>query len=265
MKSLLFALAMFSLLFLSSCATGYYQVFKVTPVQQNQVSSDLAFEDANCKVTYNFLATGGDAGFVFHNKTDQNLYLNLGKSFFIRNGFAHNYFRNRVVTVSSSTATGVTQSVLYKSGNLFAVKALSDLSAGGHSVAFAEESVICVPPKSSKILAEYKVSQDRYRDCDLLQYPAGKNSSSKTFSPSESPFVFSNLLTYTVGESGNEVSFDHQFYVSTISNHPQYSMFEYDKEGVCGKLPFRPAKILKLRSPDEFYIEYTKGMDRSKH
>lgn len=265
MKSLLFALGIVSLVVLSSCATGYYQVYKVTPVQQNQASSDLVFEDAYCKVTYNFLACGGDAGFVFHNKTDQNIYLNLGKSFFIRNGFAHNYFRNRVVTVSSSTVSGATQSVLYRSGNIFAVKALSNLSAGSHSVAFEEESVVCVPPNSSKILAEYTVSQDRYRDCDLLQYPRGTNSSSKTFSPSESPLVFSNLLTYTLGESGNEVSFDHEFYVSAISNHQQYSMFEYDKESVCGKTPFRPAKVFKLRSPDEFYIEYTKGMDGSKH
>jgi len=66
-------------------------MYKAVPnTEVTKTGNNLVYEDDQCKVSYNLWSNGGDAGFVFQNKTDQNIYLDLGESFFIINGVAHN-------------------------------------------------------------------------------------------------------------------------------------------------------------------------------
>ena len=41
----------------------------------------LVYEDANCKISYNFWCEGGYSGFEFHNKTDQMIKIDLSECF----------------------------------------------------------------------------------------------------------------------------------------------------------------------------------------
>ena len=76
----------------ASCAQTYHfvQVFETkssnqsTPIKQQ--SGGLVYEDDECLVFYSLWANGGDASFGIYNKTDQIMYVDLSKSFFIRNG-----------------------------------------------------------------------------------------------------------------------------------------------------------------------------------
>jgi hypothetical protein len=77
----------------------YYQVYKTSNGLQ-QKESVLTYEDENCIVTYNLWSDGGNVGFNFENKTDKDIYLDLDKCFFILNGEAYNYFRNRTLAKS---------------------------------------------------------------------------------------------------------------------------------------------------------------------
>ena len=68
-------IALISILFSSCTVKSYYQVYKATPTN-NLVTQDklLVYEDENCKVSYDLWVDGGDIGFEFYNKTDQNIY-----------------------------------------------------------------------------------------------------------------------------------------------------------------------------------------------
>ncbi len=101
MKKILLFSGLISLL--TSCmSTNYYQVYKTEPENLQKVSHALVFEDENCKIVYNLWSEGGNVGFIFVNKTDQTIYVNKAESFFVLNGFSHDYFQNRSFTNSSS-------------------------------------------------------------------------------------------------------------------------------------------------------------------
>src|SRR5690606_15327834 len=65
--------------------------------------NSLIYEDNTCMISYNLWSSGGDAGFLFYNKSEQNVYVDLSESFFILNGVADNYYKDRIYTYSFST------------------------------------------------------------------------------------------------------------------------------------------------------------------
>ena len=97
MKHSLFSLLCVALLF-SSCSSIYHyvQVFETQSTKQSapvkQQNGGLVYEDDECLVFYSLWANGGDASFGIFNKTDQIMYVDLSKSFFIRNGIANDYY-----------------------------------------------------------------------------------------------------------------------------------------------------------------------------
>jgi hypothetical protein len=280
MKSKIFPILMVIVFLMSSCAsTTYYQLYKTTPSEQISVAENfLVFEDSNCKVLYNLWADEGNMGFVFYNKTDENIYLNMEESFFILNEIAYNYFKDRIYTSSKSTAASTSSSALasksytgYNYANLLqtnrvsASQSLGIAASAGYSVSMNEEKVICIPTKAAKVVDEYQINQSLYRDCELFKYPTDKQVKTKKFSKSESPMVFSNRLVYYMGNSGNPINIENEFYVSEITNYPASMMTEKLYEEYCGQKSAYQKSFLKYVSPDKFYLKYTKSMDEWKH
>lgn len=111
MKNLFFA-AIAALLLLSSCSKVFYQVYNTEAPGMVEQGSSLVYENEDCKIMYNLWSEDGNAGFMMHNKTDEDLFLHLSQTFFIRNGEAFDYFKNReysnteTVGVSSGVAVG---------------------------------------------------------------------------------------------------------------------------------------------------------------
>ena len=71
---------------LSSCSKEFYQVLTAESQSVETQQTDMVYEDENCKITYNLWASHGNAGFIFYNKTDKNIIVNLQGSGFIFNG-----------------------------------------------------------------------------------------------------------------------------------------------------------------------------------
>ncbi|HQH40837.1 MAG TPA: hypothetical protein PK825_03755, partial [Bacteroidales bacterium] len=198
---------------LTACATtSFYQVYKAVPADKSIKKTDnyLIYEDENCKLSYNFWGEGGNIGFYIYNKTNENVYLNLEQSFFVLNGIAFDYFKNRVYTHSMSSGatsskeataskyvTGINYLDLFQTNRIQASNSIGVMTSSGFSVSYNEEKVICIPSKTSKIITEYNINESLYRDCDLFKYPTKKQIRSKSFTKSDSPFIFSNIITYT--------------------------------------------------------------------
>jgi len=265
---------------LTNCGfPSYYQVYTTVPSDKLVVKDNLlVYEDENCKVSYNLWDEGGDIGFQFYNKTDENIFLNLNESFFILNGISHNYYMNRVFTnskssgattsrgaITSKSVTGLNRSDLIQTNRIIATNTVGFMTSSGFSVSYSEEKTVCIPSKTAKIISEYHINESLFRSCDLYKYPTKKQIKSKTFSKEQSPLVFSNRIAYSKGQTDNLIKFENEFYVAAISNYPEYVMFESKYDEYCGQKSVTMTKFFRAVSADKFYIKYSKGQDAWKH
>jgi hypothetical protein len=255
---------------LTSCMTNFYQIYKVVPVTKLSTTSNfLVYEDENCKVLYNLWAEGGNIGFEFYNKTNENIYINMEESFFVLNGKSYNYYQNRVFTneTGSTLKSGSYNNVFLNllgvnKTNSISVEQKNKVISSRYAVSYAEEKIICVPPKTSKNISEYAINTSLFRNCDLLLYPSKREISTKKFKQSESPYAFSNLITYCVAQN-NPIKFETEFYVSEISNYSEKKIVESKVEKNCGeKHHFKNyVKYNKETAPNKFYNMYLKTVN----
>ena len=268
-----------SVLTLSSCKTTYYQVYRAVPSDRSMADKDsLVYKDENCEVTYNLWSQGGNMGFGFFNKTKENIYLNLDECFFVRNDAANDYYLDREFTQTSNVGskssrkkgasvalTGLNFLGLIQSNKDAAEVSESLMTSFGSSVLVKEKKIITIPPGTLKFISEYNINESLYRDCDLLKYPRRKQVKTLHFMKEESPFVFSNRITYRVGESAEPVQFENQFYVSEITNYPEKEVVDYESDEFCGEKSEEKYNFFKIKSPDRFYIMYLKNYQDTKH
>jgi hypothetical protein len=256
---------------MSSCITSesFFQVYKTT-TESNIAMKDkvLAYEDNNCKVVYNQWGDGGNIGFLFFNKTESNIYLNLEECFFISNGIANNYFKNRVYTFSSNTGsaqsvgksmTGLNYLQLIQTNSA----AANTMSSNGKSISSNEEKIVCIPALSSKEIKEYNIKESLYRDCDLFIHPTKKQINTLYFTTVNSPLTYSNRIEYKVGQMGTPIKFENKFYISEITNYPQSEIIERKLDKNCGEVidvyNMKYTEYFKNASPDKFYIKYSRA------
>lgn len=116
MRKVYFCLIVVFSSILTSCFTyDYYQVCKVS--SELPTSEDGAYEYKNdiCNVTYDFWTNGGAVSFLVSNNSADIIYIDLEKSFLVKNGIAYDYFLNRTISTSSSVvssqSTGLSGSV----------------------------------------------------------------------------------------------------------------------------------------------------------
>ncbi len=267
------------LLVSTSCSPGFYQVYKAEPVGNMQVGNNsLFFEDENCVVSYNLWDEGGSVGFRFYNKTDKDIFLNLDESFFILNGEASDYFKNRVFTNSSSsgstvskttsaskTVAGINNFDLFQTNGIQEMNNVGFVSSAGFSVSYHERKSICIPSKTSKRVIGFKIKESIYRDCDLFLYPRKSQIKSVSFLMAESPIVFSNRIAYTIDQSDEVIKVENKFYISEITNYPKNEFVESNYSEFCGQKSMTKYDYFKTVSPDRFYIKYIKGPESMKH
>lgn len=266
-------LALATIMMTSCTSVTYFQVYHATPSDKFVVEdSQLFYEDGNCRVFYNLWSEGGNIGFKFFNKTDKNIYLNMEESFFVLNGISYNYYKNRTYTNSTNSGiatsagisttkyvTGVNYLNLLQTNGTSASNAIGLSSSSGFAVSYAEEKIVCIPPKTAKNISEYKINGTLFRDCDLLRYPTKRQIKPLTFSKEQSPLVFSNRIAYTIGQSDSIIRFENEFYINEISNYPESEIFESKYDKYCGQESMTMTKYFKNASADMFYIKYTKG------
>lgn len=290
-------------LFIVSCGSGkevvknHYQIYKVEAASNiKKTNNALIYEDENCEIRYDFWDVGGNAGFLIYNKTDKDLYLNMDQSYFIHNGIAMDYFRNRIFTDESSNS--VSRSSTNSSTNSSSETKSRSLSLGGsgaisglfggregsgtanvgmgssrdkttsntttntetstnvnsHStgVNTVEREKICVPSKTAKIVYEYSVSEYVYEAKNMPKTAMKTNN----YSQNDSPFVFSNRISYSLKDAKSPVFIEHSFYVSQIANSSKKEATEIRPEKDATEKDPVKKEFFKDPSPDKFYIMY---------
>lgn len=280
---------------LTSCATTYQyvQVLSVEPQKKSaplysKENGSFRFENEECLIVYDFWADKGNAGFIFYNKTDSIIYINLAQSFFIRNGVANDYYEdlttsnteNKTFAYSTQTTNSNTSGyTTYKSkGEAYIAPATLTLNSNTNVVkesrtysflidakavysrntgtAVRELPVMAIPPKSYKTINKYCIAETPIVSCDLVLYPANKFSF--PYSEQDSPITFCNYITYGFDETHTDKHLEHKFYVSSITNCPKPQFFSYVKrEPICKNL-LTPEEIRQQKYAPVVYDAVTK-------
>lgn len=286
-KIFLFVVMAFAIM---SCAPSRYcQMYQTKPISDVSVKEDyLLFEDENCKIGYNFWKEYGEIGFVFFNKTSENLYIHLDECFYVANGCAYDYYGNRMYTQNRATTVSTNLSYIggamnsntmanafanyysvgdyghgnanvssytYSNGTVVG-NSKTTISTSSNSITVAEKRVICVPAHSSKSVSEFVISANLYRSCDIYLKPSKKQPNSVEFSKENTPLVFGNRICYSKGESEELIRVNNEFYVSKISNYPLNKVTELRTDEICGERQQTQTRYFLKSGPDQFYIMY---------
>ncbi|MBK9399580.1 MAG: hypothetical protein IPN36_01625 [Bacteroidetes bacterium] len=248
-------LLLFGIMF-SGCSSiyTYYQVYKVENEGGSLMSNGIVYDDANAKIIYNFWQENGNPGFVFSNKTEGDITIDLTKSHFIMNGFSSDYYQNRVFTSNFSSDVSGSSSEMTRglySLNSETKTAKTSASTGTN---YVEKPTIVVPPKTSVNISEFNVSSSRFVHCDLPKAPSMKKVKSVKFEKSGSPFTFYNLITYTAGSTS--IKAEHRFYVSEITNYPENGYMIKKTTSDCGTKLMEPIEVFPKAEPNGFYVMY---------
>lgn len=253
---------------LSSCKTlqTYYQVCDVQSSLPLNTSGSYEFKDNACTVSYDFWCNGGNPGFVFTNNTEQIIYVDLSKSFFVKNGIAYDYFLNRTITASAAYVESASNS---KSGSAYGYwNAIGGLIPGSvaasigssssasksSAVETTEKSIVAIPPHTSKSFSEYSISPRFFYECDNNITPSKKETPTYTYQLLNSPLKFANYITYRIGNEVIEHSFTNDFFIKEVSfYHADAAIIEINAG--CSK-DNHTIEVVKGASPHKFYIRY---------
>ncbi|WP_446776960.1 hypothetical protein [Macellibacteroides fermentans] len=285
-------LSLFVVLALSSCKSTFFQVATTQCDNLKSEQNTLFFEDANCKVYYNLWSEGGNAGFLFHNKSDLTIYVNLAESFFVKNGIAYDYSLNRTFARSVSQSFSNQQTVslwgfknglpvlnsVSEDGKASKIADLSVLMPGlfggtdakekstatSRQVTYSEEPIVAIPPHTAKYFSEYSIYETLFRDCNLLLYPSKKQVRPLKFTSANSPVTFSNIITYSMRNSGDDIQIKNDFYISEIKNLPQKVAIKKVFKRDCDNREIKEWHFTDA-AVNKFYLRYSKDGDDSKY
>ena len=278
-------------LLITSCASiNNFQLYKTEAPNLKVVNGLLVFEDSVCSISYDLWSENGNPTFLFYNKSDNLISIDLTECFFVLNGISYDYFQNRTYTYSSgasrtagnlvssentnstttstnsaNSATSYFSKISTNSQGKSTTQSLSSTQSTmsnttnsvGYSVSIAEQNAIKIPSKSGKIISEFSIISDRFRHQDLFKYTALGEIDSVQFTNETSPFVFLNTITYQYDPMLNsKKTVQNSFYVSTILNMHEEQFYYEDYAETFGKKDDFKSLFYKYKSPSNFYLPY---------
>jgi len=254
---------------LSSCNPTFYQVYEVKSNALKQADNSLVYENEDLKILYNLWSDGGSMNFIVQNKTDRDLFLDMGQSFFIFNGEASDYFQNREYTNTVSMTTSASYGVSFFSTtagywpNTYLVPGTQSLIAkamkgSSRVVTTKEKEIVCVPAHSFKTISGQDIYQKYLVTCNKkTDYPK-TNAVAATYTETSSPAKFRNRISYSFDEKGSDLrQIENDFYLSGITNYSKKAATEKVKEKVgCSETFSKKTYYFKIGGPNKFYKSY---------
>lgn len=272
MKHNFFLLLCVAILF-SSCSAVYHyvQVFEAKSsskaVQIKNEGGGMLYEDNNCAVFYSPWANGGDASFAIYNKTNEIMYVDLSKSFFIRNGIANDYYKERAwsetntstIRTQTTTSTAAYGNLSYSYGvgatylgnfgslpvtssdpilttaNAQKTESYGLLRSAAIANSFATSKSSSISVKEQKIMAipphASKIVAEYSISTELLLNcdlnRYPEHSASISFNENNSPLNFTNYITYKLGNSEEEIVVKNEFYIAAVTNYAKPTIYKY--------------------------------------
>lgn len=239
----LFLISILAILMLTSCSTMYVQVVDIRSAEAGFNPSELyKYTDSNVTIYYNFWAQNGEPGFVIENNTSQIIYIDLSKSFYISGKVVYDYFLNRTFSSSSGVETSVAAANKFLAAGSSGKKSVS--------VSYGEKPVIAIPANSQRVVSEYSIQHSPLQDSSVEMFPEFKKPSSYKYSNNQMP-EFANIITYRIGEKGEDKTITNKFYIMGFSNYK----LRYQTGDKASLIKY--VETEKAHTPNSFYILYS--------
>lgn len=228
----------------------------------------MCYENEDCRILYNLWSQNGSMGFIFENKTDKDLFIDMTQTFFIKNGAANDYFRNQTYESRTSAALSlgysVSESYLGIGGywpTQYIVPVTLKESAKAKlglstAVTTKESEYICVPAKSFKVISYYEINPQRIITCDKkIDYPHTQIRVEE-YGEQNTPLKFKNRIAYSFKKGENLRHIENSFWLNEIRNYSRNGATELRKEKKgCSNINVKN-RYFKIGGPDQFYILY---------
>lgn len=272
---------------MASCSTPkYLQVYDIMPCDGVELRDGYpVYDDGTMAVAYDFWGNGGQAGCLITNNGEENIYVDLAETFFVKNGLSDPCYKERTYTVTSAStveanavalssasvaASAPFQNYIYP----FTVTAglgLSDArgvmrgvsSSASNSVSVAEQQIVVIPPGTTAFVGGHSIlSGNYYTNRGSEQDPGSKKKDETEFTADNSPLKIGNIIAYRIGRDGEWQDLRSEFYLHRLTDYPlsKFSAVQagrkmpddvYIWRGYNGTYDYSP-----LRKPTRFYFTY---------
>lgn len=265
-------------LYMTSCSSYYsyyYQVYEVGTNDMKVQDNSLVYENEDCKVLYNLWSNNGELKFAVLNKTDKDIFVNMGQSFYVVNGQAVDYYQGREFSSQSTThadfmissAIGTVGAYGFWGNDVYMenVTAIADAMSAklsktqSNGVITREKEIVCIPSKCFKVFNYYKVNPTFATTCENDKDFPKKSYKVGIYTHATSPLNYKNRIAY--GFNKKEVAdkhIDNEFWISSVTNYSENEATEkYKKKTECyGQKTTSKARLFKVGGPDKFYKVY---------
>lgn len=286
-------LPLLALMALTSCSKTFYQIATVGSHQLRvQDDGKYRYDEDALTIDYDFWSKYGKVGFVITNKTDEDLYIDLSRSFLVVNGMTFDYFQNRTYksehssTYVSSSSYGGSNTFAYASGwtsgsggsygnfsygsgsgrsmTNTSLRSSTSSSTSKSGIEIKEKEGVWIPANSSRYFCEFSLLEAPYRKCGFARNPSRRESATLSFSENDSPYTFENRIM--VVANGKERIVANSFYIKNFTNIPESEALEEETPRDCSGNKIGDKYFFnKYQANFRFYINYLfgKGSDTS--
>ncbi len=252
---------------LTSCSKTMYQVYEVKSPDLSIKDNSMVYENEDCKVLYNLWAYNGTIEFLFENKTDKDIFINMSQTFFIKNGEAYDYYKGMTFQKSIISSAGIynTRTDTYWSNNEFWPNKYLNISTGvnikkaiGTSTSIKEPEFICIPAKSYKIIHYYDINPTLIKSCEKNIANPKTKAIVETYNESNSPLKLKNRIAYSFQKSDDSLKFiENNFWLSNITNYSEKTALEKRKKYYNCSKNYTNVYYFKIGGPNLFFKTYT--------
>lgn len=268
MKKLVF-ISLLTVLGLTSCVTNYYQVYEVKSSNLVQKENSLVYENNDCKILYNLWSEKGSLQFIFENKTDKDLFLDMNQTFFIKNKAAYNYYNNRTYQTQSFASIDhgySTGNIFWSNGNFWPSQYILKIGVNNKAsiglatgISTKESEYVCIPANSFKVFNYFNINPEFIITCDKDKDFPKKQYTLNTFNEQDSPLTFRNRISYSFDKNGSSLQqVENSFWLYSVKNYSYKDALEKVKvRRGCSSI-IENEYYFKIGGPNQFYKTYRK-------
>jgi len=249
----LFNLFCFSaLLLFSSCKTSFYQIGTLkSPTVSLTDAGEFLYNSDEIDIYYDFWSENGQTNFTVVNKSSKDLTLDLSKSYFVRNGFAKDYYQKRTEVYESGYSR--TKVSAYGTNRSISSTYVNSISATEkYQIQYEEKDIVVIPAHTHKIFGEFYVAEGEYKQCGFARNP--RHNVKISFTEYNSPIVVENRLMFIV--DGIEKPLTNIFYVSDLVNLHEGDAISSETPVICGEVMYNTKYFFPLQSTNRYHVKY---------
>ena len=180
---------------LSSCTNSIYHVATVKSEQVKLIEKDFAVENEHLRAVYNLWEKGGRMRFMLFNKTDQPVYIDWSKSFFVRNG--NKTFYSQLATLPGKVPT---DTVRYSYQNMLAEP---------YRTSARTNRITEIPPQAYVAIADFPIQESIIH--------AKTKEKVFAYTMENSPLRVGQVLTYSFDKAMTDThQIEHSFWVDKV-------------------------------------------------